>query len=820
MAISRSFWLRTALAASGCLAVLSGAHAQQSTTTAPAAGSSELEEITVTARKRTESILNVPVDVQALTASQLQTFQVTELTDLPTLVPGLNFGTSLLSIGTLVSIRGIGTASQDPGVDQSVSLNLDGLSLGNGLAYSSGLFDVGQVEVLKGPQALFYGKSSPGGVVSIRTADPTDQLEVIGRAAYEFESVNPRGEFIVSGPVTDTLKLRLSTLYSSADGYFNNLATALPGTGAVTPGDKHSPDSTDYVIRGTALWDPISQLTARLKVNFAHDRTINAENFQCTNAPSGTGAEPGFPPFLGGEPCGLSKDERLVFLDPAAFPGVLNGGVPFLETNQAYGTLELNYRATQDVTLNSTTGYYNLSSQSMVNPSESAYAGPFIGVNNRFHRRELTEEVRATSEFTGPLNFTAGALYEDGNLTDHVTVLGNSTYALPPALVDGITPVDISAYSVFGQARWNIVERLELAAGLRWTDERRVEHPFNFLTAEPTLVPTPAIQSKRASPELTLTYKATDDVTVFGALKQGYKSGSFSVATPPVTGVSNAFGDEKVQGGEAGFKSRLLERQLALDVAVYDYGYDGLQVGVISPPQNGVPIIQTVNAATARTYGVDLDAAYRPAAVTGLGLNTAVEWNHGRYSKFNNAPCWGGQLVSEGCNQSFNPAAEAYNAQGILTPGAYTAQNLSGTPLIRAPEWQASLGFDYALPIRSGYTLLFSNTNEVSSRYVTYLAVGRPNNDNDQGGFAKIDLGLTLQSPGNLWELALIGKDLNDKLTSGNCVASPLETGATVPNPSGGTGRGPFGIDPAGCFADPGREIWLRLTVRPFAARD
>ncbi len=110
----------------------------RATTTAQAASGSELEEITVTARKRTESILNVPVDVQALTASQLQTFQVTELTDLPTLVPGLNFGTSLLSIGTLVSIRGIGTASQDPGVDQSVALNIDGLALGNGLAFNMG----------------------------------------------------------------------------------------------------------------------------------------------------------------------------------------------------------------------------------------------------------------------------------------------------------------------------------------------------------------------------------------------------------------------------------------------------------------------------------------------------------------------------------------------------------------------------------------------------------------------------------------------------------------------------------------------------------
>src|SRR5580704_11432446 len=238
MAIGKSFWLRAALAASSCLAAFGAAHAQQSATTAQAGSNSELEEITVTARKRTESIMNVPVDVQALPASQLQTFQVTELTDLPTLVPGLNFGTSLLSIGTLVSIRGVGTASQAPGVDQSVALNIDGLSLGNGLALNMGLFDIGSVEVLKGPQALFFGKESPGGVISLNTADPTDQLEMTVRAGYEFVSVQPRAEFVVSGPVTDTLKLRLATMYDQEEGYFYNdaiAATAAPNLGAENP---------------------------------------------------------------------------------------------------------------------------------------------------------------------------------------------------------------------------------------------------------------------------------------------------------------------------------------------------------------------------------------------------------------------------------------------------------------------------------------------------------------------------------------------------------------------------------------------------------
>jgi iron complex outermembrane recepter protein len=467
------------------------------------------------------------------------------------------------------------------------------------------------------------------------------------------------------------------------------------------------------------------------------------------------------------------------------------------------------------LTLSSTTAYYNMHSQSLVNASESTFSGPLIGVNNRFRRHELSEEVRANSEFSGPLNFTAGALYEDGDLADHVTVLGNGAYPghypaafpLAPTLVDGVTPVDIKTYSLFGQGRWNIVERLELAAGLRWTDEKRDETPFDPRTGVVTLVPTPQIQSKNVSPEVTLTYKAADDLTVFGALKQGYKSGSFSIATPPVAGVDNSFGDERVRGGEVGVKSRLLERQLALNVAGYFYNYSGLQVGVISPPRNGVPIIQTVNAATARTYGLDFDAAYRPAAIEGLGMTAASSWNHARYLKFNNAPCWGGQSISEGCNQSFNP-----------TTGVYTAQDLSGTPLVRAPEWQANLGFEYLFPLRNDYRLVFGNSNAISSRYVTFLAVDRPNNDNYQSAFVKIDLSLTLQGPGNRWEVAVIGKDLNDKVTSGNCVSSPLRGGALIATPSGGASEA--SIDPASCFADPGREVWLRFTVRPFAARD
>jgi outer membrane receptor protein involved in Fe transport len=155
-------------------------------------------EIIVTARKRQESILNVPVIETALPQQQLERLQTRDVKDISRFVPGLNFGTSAtVTGGVQVSIRGIGTTTNDPAIDQTVALNIDGVQMSQGLAYLAGLFDAGQVEVLKGPQSLFYGKSAPGGVIAVRTADPTSAREVIGRAMYEAESRTKRGELIV-----------------------------------------------------------------------------------------------------------------------------------------------------------------------------------------------------------------------------------------------------------------------------------------------------------------------------------------------------------------------------------------------------------------------------------------------------------------------------------------------------------------------------------------------------------------------------------------------------------------------------------------------
>jgi iron complex outermembrane receptor protein len=510
-------------------------------------------DIIVTARKRQESILKVPVVVTAVSGEQLSNVQVTTVTDLPRLVPGLVIAGNILSIGPQVTIRGVGTSSFDPGVDQSVSLNIDGLSLGQGLAFGSAMFDVGQVEVLKGPQALFYGKSSPGGVISLRTADPTDEFEIIGRASYEFVAREKRGELIVSGPVTETLKARISALYSDADGYFINDAVPVTATGALAPTHRRNPQPRNFVVRGTLLFDPSEDFSVRLKVNHSFDRSENAELKQLANCVEprqtmtfGSGL-PGSPipaapnfltpvdpiSFLGTDNCKYDRRAPQVYLDPAAFPGVPNDGVPSLPNVQDFGTLELTYDLQPDLTLTSTTAYYKLKSSSSVNPTLSVASAPLFGVTNRFRRREFTQELRLNSDFSGPLNFTAGAFYEDGQLKDRVRFIRNTRFGfLSPAIVganilndDRQSIVDIRTTSLFGQLRYKIVPEFELAGGVRWSDEKRTLSVFDFQNNRdntPLLAPNSTTQrSKTWSPEFTASWTPTDDLSVFGSCKQG-----------------------------------------------------------------------------------------------------------------------------------------------------------------------------------------------------------------------------------------------------------------------------------------------------------
>lgn len=816
---------KSVLLAATAVSILATGSGVQAGAGAAEADGQEVEnrDIIITARRRQESVLNVPVVASVLDQEVLNRAQITDLRGITGKVPGLIVGTSVLSVGTQISLRGIGTSALDAGIDQSVSLNIDGQQFSQGLTFKSGLFDLAQAEVLKGPQALFFGKNSPGGVIALSTADPGADFEVIARGSYEFESMEQRVEMIVSGPMSDTFGIRLAGAWSDSEGYFKNTATATPGLGGLNP-DRRWGGNQGYILRGTALWTPSDAFRMRLKVNVTQDKSHGPASLQNVSCPSGTGPSVAGFQFIGGPiRCTQDRNVELVDMDPAAFsgvnedgtPGLRNGGKPFTHINQKFGALQLDYDVTDAISLNSTTTYYANTMDGSINGVSAGEAGPVLFADNHFTRRDVTQEFRLDSDYMdSPINWMLGGFYQSGRVKNRIYIGGNQALGvgLPPALSAGSHNIGIETFALFGQTRWNPVEKLEIAGGVRWTSEARDlrSRTRNGATGQFLNVDlvTPKISSKNWSPELTITYTPTDDFTLFGALKQGYKSGSFSITTPVALPTAttpvkdNSFGDEKVQGGEFGLKSRWLDRALTANLAFYYYKYQGLQVGV-SQPSDGAPILRTLNAGSARTYGIDFDATYN-APIDGLSANVAVNWNRAKFLELDGVPCYGGQTIALGCNQSLNPITDRY-----------TAASATGQTLEKAPTWQITGGIDYEMAAASTLDIAFGASAQYSSDY--RVVIGN-RDDYWQQAYAKINAYFTLRDPQKGWELSLIGNNLFDVLRGGYCANSDFRNSTVFSGSAAVTGglENPSGkIDEVGCVLDPGRSVFVRLTLRP-----
>lgn len=791
------------------LAIAPAAQAQSGTPTNTPTANSDPDaapspaDIVVTARRRNESILRVPVVASVLDAGTLQRQQVTDLYAVANRVPGFIMAESVGTVGIQASLRGVGPTSQTASVDQSVSLNIDGLQLTQGFAFTAGMFDVGQVEVLKGPQALFFGKNSPAGVISLRSNDPTSKFELIGRTAYEAEAREKTFELVASGPIADTLKARLAVHYGDQEGFFRNTGVPVPGRGNVAPRFRSFAPERDLILRGTLLWDPGSTYHARLKANFATRRVDgNGGDGQLVYCPDGKG---GVPPlnfaFIGDADCKLDRNVQLGDLDPASWPGVRNNGVPFIDSVQAFGTLEQNLKLGQ-VMLTSVSGVYSLRQDNLIRGSGSS--NPTIAADFRFHNRQVTQELRAASDFTDfPVNFTVGAFYQNANFVSNNKLRGDTAFGLPPLLQSVRHQINTYSASAFGQLLWKITQKLELAGGARYTNEIRRHNERNYLAGGSNVaLLVPRIEANNISPEFSLTYTPTSNFTIFGSYRQGFKSGSFNTTVYIDPATRADFGEEQAKGFEAGIKARLFDRALVFNLAAYRYTYSDLQVGANEVSPTGGLILRTINAASARVQGIEMDASYSPRVVPGLSLRAAVNYNHARFTSFPNAPCGNGQTIGEGCNQLLNTAT-----------GRFTSQNLAGKPLVRAPDWTANGGIDYQLPIGRDMRLAIGTSATYSSSFFNNL-VELP--QYVQRSFVKLNATLALRDADDRWEVALIGNNLNNRITAALCSNSNTQNGTVFGGQiAGAATRGPAGADELGCVAERGRQVWVRLTLRP-----
>ncbi|WP_156679946.1 TonB-dependent receptor [Sphingomonas profundi] len=728
---------------------------------APDRADTGVEEIIVTARKRDETLLQVPVAVSAVSASDLNRYAATDLGKIGQLVPQVILAKSGGGgAGASFTIRGIGSSALDAGIDQTVALNLDGLQISRGRLVTQSFFDLQQVEVLKGPQALFFGKNSPGGVVSVHTAGATRDFEGYARAGYEFKADERFVEGAVSGPITDTLGFRLAGRGSKMAGYIRNVAGPLgiPSDPAnPSPGAAHGrdPGTREILGRATIEWRPGSDFSAVFKLFGSrlrdHGETSGTE-LKCQGNPQTLDLLSGvFVQDPYGD-CKLNGRRSLGALNPVLAAGYpeSNGGVPITRYSAVLSSLTLDYKV-GPVALTSVTGYWRYKNDSFDNFAFDATPTVFGANLDKSHA--FTQELRANSSFDGPIDFAAGLYFEDGGRDTRgngfIANVGadarNGQYNNWSLLSFNKT----RAYSAFGQLIWNITPQIELAGGVRYTHERkRVRLGNSFVNQNLVAFGLVATEGQFTSgrfsdddwsPEATLSYHPTSNTTLYGAYKTGYKSGGFSnpsILSFGQTAADLGFRSESAEGGELGAKGSFMGGRLALNAALYRYKFNGLQLTSFNPSP---PSFTIRNAASARTTGAEVDGSYQ--ITRDFQLRAAAGYNRAKYLSFPAAPCYPGQTLAQGCT-------------------AANTQDLSGTALVRAPKWNVTGGFSYDTLITTAVKLGVSGDANYTSGY--WLQ----ENQNPvawQQGFARLNASLRLHAENDAWELALIGRNLTNK---------------------------------------------------------
>ena len=741
----------------------------------------QLETVIVTARRRLENAQETPVVITTFTADRLDRLAVTSMEELGAAMPGLIVTRGHSGSGADFRLRGIGTTFSSIGMEQSVAVIVDGVYYGQQRLIDEGFEDLNRIEILKGPQALFFGKNSTAGVVSIVSEDPGSEFELKVRAGYELKSRESKGLFIISGPVSDTIGLRLAV--SGRDmtgGYVRNDAPAATYTtiDAVTgistphavpaPGDRDLPRDRSLFARFTATYSPASDLKLALKATASTHRsgaqTWNDRRGMC---PENTSTID--PP----EACGKDfvVEMNPVPADIAATRPDLDryGGQPYA----LYGSNGVTARADYTGESLLLTSITNLQSYRFSSASDYDFtASPAIYTDQNNNQRAFSQELRAQTQLRAPVNYMLGLYYQRSklNFAQASMILGSEDSAAAP-FYRYVTLAKLSATqgdtrAIYGQVFWAALPGIEVAAGARYTDETK-----NSFFVQPYVNPfytgiyalDHRLDSdqhfRNLSPEATLTWKPAADLMTYGAWKQGYKSGGFSNGgIDSVLGSSVdtfAFKPETVRGAEAGIKATLLDQRLHLNVAAYGYKYSDLQLEFFNAPT--IALVSS-NIGSATTKGIEFDGEYLPRGARGLRLRGAVQYNVARYQDFV-GPCYVGQTQAAGCDQVGPPPANAL------------LQNLSGKRLAGAPKWTGTLGFDHDRTLSNGMMFGVSAAATFSSSY-SVSPVGQPLAV--QAAYTRLDAALRLQSRDRQIQWALIGKNLTNRFVASYASDAPF----------------------------------------------
>jgi iron complex outermembrane receptor protein len=554
---------------------------------APApADTNELTEIVVTARKRDESLQNVPVTVDVFTAQTIRAAGIESPRDFVAMVPNMTI-VEVQNVGnSFITVRGI---SQARNSEPSVAVLVDGVLEPNPYEFDQELFDIKQIEVLKGPQGALYGRNAIGGAIIIHTADPSDHFEGEGKVGVG-NGISEKAQLALSGPIDSagTLKYRASLSYYNTDGYLEN-----------TYLDRKADPYKDYSGRLRLLWQPNEQWSADLRLY--RDRVDTTAYYYIIPR----------------------DDEANVFSTFTTLPNANNITSPIqtnnlgtdtrditdvafkLDYNPGYGTFTAisDYNHTKEIDTGDAYDFRPIKTSIAYNDFFTfvppALGGTFDESQSQFiDETTYSQELRFTSEQAGGFSWIAGAYYVH---TDRFISTGNLVdrgQGIPPVyrtpLVDPTNPFATNtnitflsdsqsnnAWAVFGDATYEFNPQWEFDAAIRYDQDKRqntTDTPQGFLPLN-SGAHTGEVRDETfdaTQPKGTLRYKPSDTLTFYGGWSRGFRSGGFNqtgvgavAASEGKLGVHDIFQAEVADTWEVGLKSQSADRRLGANLAIY-----------------------------------------------------------------------------------------------------------------------------------------------------------------------------------------------------------------------------------------------------------
>lgn len=776
-----------------------------------AAGASEEQapgEIIVTARRKSERLLDAPVAITAVSGDTLAQYQVTRVSDLATLVPSMVAGRAASGSSASIFLRGVGSTALSAGFDQSVSFVIDGIGLSRGREISLPQFDIQRVEVLKGPQALFFGKNTTGGLISITSNNPTNRFEAGVKAGYGFEARDKYAEAYVSGPVSDTVRLRLAGRYGKSDGAFTNTAaptyTNYIGTQVRTSTGPRRGGGESYGLRGTAEWDVTPDFTLQLKGGISSVEDGGSTDLVervCGSGRTTPLSANGRPPSPNAD-CtvnGRSDQSSIPLVVAQTNYRYARDGKIYADFKSQFGVLTGTLRSDPfDVT--SITAYYHQKQVDLNVVSGEAYPATFTQFVDY---NQFSQELRFQSKFDGPFNLLFGGFYAHGKLK-----FNTDAYIFPVPL-DPVNNTFVTfkrdngfntdSMSLFTEGTFKLTSQLELSGGARYSLEARdsfqrsLPAHIAFAGAFPGgIALSDRYRDTNLSPQVTLRYKPSTDTTFYAAYKRGFKAGGFNVSqglNAASTVAAGRYRAETAEGGEVGLRTLLLDRHLSFNVTAYRYEYSDLQVQFFDP----VRISQVAgNAGKLTTQGVEADFNYRVPALDGLSIRGAAAFNDAKFHNYV-GQCYPGQTIVLGCNLNF-------------ANGRFNAQDYEGRTPPKAPRFAGRFGATFETPLtNSGIDLRVTGDVGYTSKY-NYSDALRP--DAVQPSFTKVDASIAVSGRDKAWTLSLIGRNLTNELV--------ITAGNDIPF-AGGTGAGTVGpgvTADMSTFIDNPREFFVELALK------